>query len=768
MFRKSQLIYSSFNIFDQKSLGSFPSVNNAIYVQVFFVLKSQRYFLEKVLEECNEHLQKSPNDSDTPTIKTIIFWINKLLQANYGTLFKESSAALTDVRSIIQELAGKVECDVLYQFFNIIISIQRALIKLVYLEKADKNNSDEERKTNIDYLTENSLIYENEKCIVCRICNEKVPISLIEEHTNSCLSAVQSEEILTENDQKLFEYCQKFSNEHLDIPWPGEQMNACRVYLPHLTFLCMLENACQVETISIDAIEELENIGAAINSLDININKTEAKSLILKKIVICSKIEQARDILRITRVSGSGEVPNVQANISDFELIERISSGAYARVYLAKKKLTGDIFAIKVLPKSGLVQKNQLKRILLEKDILLQFNNPYVTNFYYSIIGTRNLYLVMEYIGGGDLFSLLEKFGCFDEGSARIYTYQIVRALQYLYQNGIIHRDLKPDNILVTSEGYLKLADFGLSHLGMKNRERPNDTIDFRVKENVIQSHSLVGTPDYISPEIILGQPHSFTTDYWSLGVIVYEMLTGAMPFHTESEQHTFKNIVKGIYAPLTDVSPDAADFVKRLLYSDPRKRLGCHGPDEILNHPWLKDLDDTKISPPWVPETDIPNENFQERRFPSQDKLVIPDDINLDIYDTLALTIRPRNSINFGFSSPESYVNRMSSSWFRDEEDTESISADDELLNFPSVHIDQLSQQNKDELKKINACKSSISFTLNVKEPASSIPPITQLESSFSFSGKKRRLRKRAFSDLGSLDDSCIVRSCRPPTPKE
>ena len=119
--------------------------------------------------------------------------------------------------------------------------------------------------------------------------------------------------------------------------------------------------------------------------------------------------EAARDVLRQTRISGSDSIASTQPIVADFTLLKRISSGAYARVYLAKKRLTGDTYAIKVLPKSNLTHKNQLKRILTERDILLQFNNPFVTKFYYSIIGKHNLYLFMEYIPGGDLFSLLEK-----------------------------------------------------------------------------------------------------------------------------------------------------------------------------------------------------------------------------------------------------------------------------------------------------------------------------------------------------------------------
>ncbi|CAI5480077.1 unnamed protein product [Closterium sp. Yama58-4] len=158
-----------------------------------------------------------------------------------------------------------------------------------------------------------------------------------------------------------------------------------------------------------------------------------------------------------------------RTTIDDFELIKPISKGAYGRVFLAKKKTTGDLFAIKVLRKADMVRKNAVESVQAERNILASVRSPFVVRCFYSFTCRENLYLVMEYLNGGDLFSLLQNLGCLEEPMARAYIAELVLALEHLHASGIIHRDLKPDNLLIAYDGHIKLTDFGLSQMGLFN-----------------------------------------------------------------------------------------------------------------------------------------------------------------------------------------------------------------------------------------------------------------------------------------------------------
>lgn len=237
----------------------------------------------------------------------------------------------------------------------------------------------------------------------------------------------------------------------------------------------------------------------------------------------------------------------------------------------------------------------------------------------------------MEYLPGGDLYSLLQNLGSLDESPAKLYVLQIVKALKYLRENGIIHRDLKPDNILISNTGKLKLTDFGLSFLGMFNRQLPID-------DQKIESNSYVGTPDYVAPEIILARPHTFTCDLWSLGVIMYEMLCGIPPFHRATESETRQMIVSGLWpqqeaAEEHELSDEAIDLISKLLKVNPEERIGAKNIDEILNHPWLVDVDENQEAP-FIPElnSDEDTDYFLCRDETTElNDIDIIDDMNLD-----------------------------------------------------------------------------------------------------------------------------------------
>eukprot|EP00250_Pteridium_aquilinum_P011958 c20416_g1_i1 orf=749-4627(-) len=302
-----------------------------------------------------------------------------------------------------------------------------------------------------------------------------------------------------------------------------------------------------------------------------------------------------------------------RTSIDDFEIIKPISRGAFGRVFLARKRATGDLFAIKVLRKADMIRKNAVESILAERDILISTRNPFVVRFFYSFTCSENLYLVMEYLIGGDLYSLLRNVGCLDETISQIYMAEVVLALEYLHSLGVVHRDLKPDNLLIAHDGHIKLTDFGLSKVGLINSTDdlsgpcssgsllPNGEVglpqigtgqaQLRQKR---QKHSAVGTPDYLAPEILLGTGHGNSADWWSTGIILFECLTGVPPFNADHPQRIFENILnRKIPWPRVpeDMSADAKDLIDRLLTEDPNARLGANGAAEVKRHSFFKDI---------------------------------------------------------------------------------------------------------------------------------------------------------------------------------
>ncbi|KAL5663247.1 hypothetical protein ACJX0J_023355, partial [Zea mays] len=322
-------------------------------------------------------------------------------------------------------------------------------------------------------------------------------------------------------------------------------------------------------------------------------------------------MDEEDDVVRSLRASPVHPIKD-RTSIDDFEIIKPISRGAFGRVFLAKKRTTGDLFAIKVLRKADMIRKNAVESILAERDILITVRNPFVVRFFYSFTSRDNLYLVMEYLNGGDLYSLLRNLGCLDEDVVRVYLAEVVLALEYLHSMHIVHRDLKPDNLLIAHDGHIKLTGFGLSKVGLINNtydlsrpvvsgaslygdDEPQmnefEQMDHRARR---QNRSAVGTPDYLAPEIILGTGHGCSADWWSVGVILFELIVGIPPFNAEHPQTIFDNIlnykIPWPHVP-EEMSFDAQDLIDKLLTEDPHQRLGANGASEVKQHPFFKDI---------------------------------------------------------------------------------------------------------------------------------------------------------------------------------
>lgn len=315
------------------------------------------------------------------------------------------------------------------------------------------------------------------------------------------------------------------------------------------------------------------------------------------------------DVVRSLRTSPIHSAKD-RTSIEDFEIIKPISRGAFGRVFLAKKRTTGDLFAIKVLKKADMIRKNAVESILAERDILISVRNPFVVRFFYSFTCRENLYLVMEYLNGGDLYSLLRNLGCLEEDVARVYIAEVVLALEYLHSLHVVHRDLKPDNLLIAHDGHIKLTDFGLSKVGLINstddlsgpavsgsslfeEDQPQLSASEKQQERR-KKRSAVGTPDYLAPEILLGTGHGATADWWSVGVILFELIVGIPPFNAEHPQIIFDNILnRNIPWPRVpeEMSYEAQDLIDKLLTEDPNQRLGARGASEVKAHPFFRDV---------------------------------------------------------------------------------------------------------------------------------------------------------------------------------
>ena len=320
--------------------------------------------------------------------------------------------------------------------------------------------------------------------------------------------------------------------------------------------------------------------------------------------------------------------------IFDFIPIKIIGKGAFGEVRICKYIPTGDIVAIKKMKKEEMHKKNQVLHVRAERDVLSEAKNQWIVELKFSFQDQKFLYLGMEYLPGGDLMTLLMARDILPEEDAKFYAAEMVLAIESVHEMGCIHRDLKPDNVLIGKDGHIKLSDFGLSKKldvfldknnkfisNQDNKIFNNNTNlsyaeQFRIFKNMKskkrreKAFSTVGTPDYIAPEVFKQKGYGQEIDWWSLGVIMFEMMIGYPPFYSDSSTETCKKILNWEsnleIRSEANISKEAVDILKRLI-NDPEKRLGRNGAEEVKQHPFFKNVDwkhvkETMI-PPFIPE---------------------------------------------------------------------------------------------------------------------------------------------------------------------
>ncbi|OAD02134.1 protein kinase A catalytic subunit [Mucor lusitanicus CBS 277.49] len=273
--------------------------------------------------------------------------------------------------------------------------------------------------------------------------------------------------------------------------------------------------------------------------------------------------------------------------LDDFVLKRTVGTGSFGRVHLAQSKVNGKHYAIKALDKYDVVRLKQVEHINNEPTILREISHPFLVTLWDAFQDDSHLFMVMDYVPGGELFSILRKQKKFSEQTAKFYAAEVLLALAYLHENGIVYRDLKPENILIDARGHVKLTDFGFA-------KRVDD-----------MTWTVCGTPDYLAPEIILSKGYTKAVDWWGLGVLIFEMVVGRAPFIDKNPVNLYQKILECRVDWPEDMSADLKDLLQNLLTADIE---GRYTSQEIKEHVWFADLNfdqvlKRKVKPPYIPK---------------------------------------------------------------------------------------------------------------------------------------------------------------------
>jgi len=280
-----------------------------------------------------------------------------------------------------------------------------------------------------------------------------------------------------------------------------------------------------------------------------------------------------------------------KVDFDSFEPLTVIGKGSFGKVLQVRKKDNGKIYAMKILNKKNIMERNEVDHAKTEKSVLQKLIHPFLVNLHYSFQSPDKLYFVMDYVNGGELFFHLQKSRRFDEERTRFYCAEICCGIEYLHQNGVLYRDLKPENLLLTGDGHICMTDFGIAKEGLLSDDDRTATF--------------CGTPEYLAPEILEGGGYGKGVDWWSFGTLMFEMLTGLPPFYSQDVQQMYSKIMTAKVKYPEHISENAKDLLQKLLVRDPEKRLT--DPEQIKAHPWFSVIDwdrlvDKQITPPFIP----------------------------------------------------------------------------------------------------------------------------------------------------------------------
>ncbi|XP_035444323.2 cGMP-dependent protein kinase, isozyme 2 forms cD5/T2 isoform X1 [Spodoptera frugiperda] len=309
--------------------------------------------------------------------------------------------------------------------------------------------------------------------------------------------------------------------------------------------------------------------------------------------------------------------------LSDLRIIATLGIGGFGRVELVQiQSDSSRSFALKQMKKAQIVETRQQQHIMSEKEIMSEMNCEFIVKLYKTFKDRKYLYMLMETCLGGELWTILRDRGQFDDATTRFYTACVVEAFHYLHSRNIIYRDLKPENLLLDSKGYVKLVDFGFSKKLQASRK----------------TWTFCGTPEYVAPEVIMNRGHDISADYWSLGVLMFELLTGSPPFTGTDPMKTYNKILKGIDAVEFPrcITRNATNLIKKLCRDNPAERLGYQrgGITEIQKHKWFdgfnwEGLAQRSLEPPITPVVRSPVDTHNFDQYPPDADEPPPDDLS-------------------------------------------------------------------------------------------------------------------------------------------
>ena len=338
-----------------------------------------------------------------------------------------------------------------------------------------------------------------------------------------------------------------------------------------------------------------------------------------------NKLKEMQEEIKTTQ-------PQNGYKLNDFDVERTLGTGSYGRVLLVKHKQSGLFYAVKRLKKADVVRLKQVEHTNNEERLLRVASAcPFTVTLISSFQDAKSLYLLMEYVEGGELFSLLRRVRTLPVFMAQFYAAQVILAIEHLHSHGIVYRDLKPENVLIASDGNLKLTDFGFAK---------------KLNNNSDSTYTFCGTPEYLAPEIIgaIGSGYTRAVDWWAVGVLIYEMVFGRPPFYHDNHLKLYDMIVKEAVVYPKDANPVLVDLLEQLLEKNPTKRLGAlkDGPRAIKEHPWFRDqikwehIAQRTVRPPYRPRVSGPGDASNFDKYPEDPDQVRSEDVGEDPFGHL------------------------------------------------------------------------------------------------------------------------------------